>query len=128
MEVIKIAMLGLAGVMLGLQFKTGRQEFGLYIGFAACLVIFAFSIDGLFLLIKKMEVLQGYIEGGESYFKLLFKAVGITYICEFCSSICRDAGYSAIAGQIEIFGKLTVLFMGMPVIGAIIENISSIAG
>ena len=46
----------------------------------------------------------------------------------YSASICKDAGYGAVAGQIEIFGKLTVLFMGMPVLMAVIENISSIAG
>lgn len=127
-EIVKIGILGVAGVLIALQFKTNKPEISLYIGFAVCIVIFTFSIEGLFRIIKRMELLQTYISAGDSYFKLLFKAVGITYICDFCASVCKDAGYSAIAGQIEIFGKLSVLFMGMPVLAAIIENISSIAG
>ena len=37
--------------------------------------------------------------------------------------ICKDAGYSAIAGQIEVFGKLSVLFAGMPILFAVMEYI-----
>ena len=128
MELVRIGILGVAGVMIALQFKTVKPEISLYIGFAVCIVIFTFSVNGMMQILSKMEELQKYISGSDSYFALLFKAVGITYISEFCASICKDAGYGAVAGQIEIFGKLTVLFMGMPVLMAVIENISSIAG
>lgn len=128
MEIVKIGILGIAGVMVALQFRIIKPEISLYMGLAVSILIFSFSLDGLFRILQKMEVLQSYITSGDSYFRLLFKAVGITYICEFSSSICKDAGYAAVAGQIEIFGKLTVLFMGMPVLAAIIENINAIAG
>ena len=128
MEMVRIGILGVAGVMIALQFKTVKPEISLYIGFAVCIVIFTFSVNGMMQILSKMEELQKYISGSDSYFALLFKAVGITYISEFCASICKDAGYGAVAGQIEIFGKLTVLFMGMPVVMAVRENISSIAG
>lgn len=128
MEIMKIGILGVAGVLIALQFKTTKPEIGLYIGFAVCIVIFTLSMEGIFGLMAGIESLQTYISAGSSYFKLLFKAVGITYICDFCASICKDAGYSAIAGQIEIFGKLSVLCMGIPILTAIIENISTIAG
>lgn len=125
MEIVKIGLLGVAGVMLALQFKTVKPEISFYIGAAVSIVIFAFAVDGLLDVLSQMAVLQRYINEGNSYFKVLFKAVGITYICEFCASICKDAGYQAVAGQIEIFGKLSVLFMGMPILTAVIENINS---
>lgn len=128
MEMVRIGILGVAGVMIALQFKTVKPEISLYMGFAVCVVIFTFSVNGMIQILSRMGELQKYISGSSSYFALLFKAVGITYISEFCASICKDAGYGAVAGQIEIFGKLTVLFMGMPVLMAVIENISSIAG
>ena len=53
----------------------------------------------------------------------MLKMIGITYIAEFSSGICKDAGYQTIAGQIEIFGKLTILTLGMPVLMALLETI-----
>ena len=39
---------------------------------------------------------------------------------------CRaDAGYHAVAGQIEVLGKLTVMFAGLPILFAVIEQIQS---
>jgi len=128
MEIVKIGILGVAGVMLALQFKSNRPEYGLYLGAVLCLIIFSFSLSGLNLLLVKIRDLEKYINGSESYLGFLFKAVGITYVCEFCASICKDAGYGAVAGQIEIFGKLSVLLMGMPVLVAVVENINAVAG
>lgn len=128
MEIVKIGAFGVAGVMLALQFKTNRPEFGIYIGAAICLLIFTFSLSGLETILGRVKVLQNYLSGSGDYIGFLFKAVGITYVCEFCSSICKDAGYGAVAGQIEIFGKLSVLLMGIPVLTAVIENINAIAG
>jgi len=127
MDAVKIGMLGLAGVMLALQFKSVRPEISVYIGLAIGIIIFCFSVDGLIVIMEKMQTLQKYVNSAEGYWSVLFKAVGVTYICEFTAAVCKDAGYGAVAGQIEIFGKLTVLFMGMPALLAIIENMNTFA-
>ena len=49
--------------------------------------------------------------------------VGITYVGQFSAGICRDAGYSSIAGQIEIFSRLAILVISMPVLTALMETI-----
>ena len=66
-----------------------------------------------------------YLSGSEEYLSILFRVIGITYICEFSSDICRDAGYQAVAGQIEVLGKLVVMFAGLPILFAVIEQIQS---
>ena len=55
------------------------------------------------------------------YIALLAKMIGVTYLSEFSSTLCRDAGYSAVAGQIELVGKLTILTIGMPIVLALFE-------
>ncbi|MDE5802672.1 MAG: stage III sporulation AC/AD family protein, partial [Lachnospiraceae bacterium] len=62
---------------------------------------------------------------GEGYLGTLLKIVGITYICEFSAGICKDAGFAAVAGQIEVLGKLAVMFAGLPVLFAVLEQIQS---
>lgn len=124
MNIIKIGLLGVLGAMLALQFKTVKPEISFYIGTAVSIVIFAYAVDGLWEVLGRMQVLRQYLEQKGGYYSVIFKAVGITYICEFCASVCKDAGYQAVAGQIEIFGKLTVLFLGLPILTAVIENIN----
>ena len=49
--------------------------------------------------------------------------IGITYVAEFATGICKDAGYQTIANQIEIFTKLTILTFSMPVLEVLLLTI-----
>lgn len=126
-EILKIGALGIAGVLLALQFKGQKPEYGMLVGTAICLLIFGFVAGRLVLLLERFELLQGYLDQSGGYLTVLMKVVGITYICEFSAAICKDAGYGAVAGQIEILGKLSVVFAGLPVLFQVIEQIEHLA-
>lgn len=123
MEIAKVALIGIIGVLLAIQFKSQKTEYSLYIAIAVSLIIFAYGIQLLEVILGRIEALKGFLEGSGTYLGTLLKVVGITYLCEFAAGICKDAGYSSISGQIEVFGKLTVLFAGMPILIAVIEYI-----
>ena len=53
----------------------------------------------------------------------LMKMVGITYVAEFTSGICKDAGFGALGGQIEIFVKLSILAISTPILLALLETL-----
>ena len=127
MEIVKIGLLGIFGVFLALQFKNEKPEYGFYIVIAIGLVIFTFVATRLGDVLSGFTGLVSYFENGSLYFGILFKVIGITYICEYSQAICRDAGYLSLAGQIEIFGKISVLLIGMPILLTIIENIIQIS-
>lgn len=123
LEIVKIGILGILSVLLAQQFKSGKPEYTFYIGVGAALFIFYYALRCLCLLIGEFESLQKYMEGNQQYLGTLLKIVGITYICEFSAGICKDAGFSSLAGQIEVLGKFTVMFTGLPILMAVIEQI-----
>lgn len=125
-EIIKIGILGLAGVLLAIQFKTIKPEYATYIGLGLGVLIMGYALGQFGTLISSIEALQKYFSGAESYLTILVKVIGITYICEFCAGICKDAGYGSIADQIEILGKLSVMFAGMPIIMAVIQTLDKL--
>ena len=123
MNMLKVGILGVAGVLLAIQFKNGKTEYGIYISVALILVIFYGVLGQLRYLTEIIREIENYIEIDHSYITTLLKMLGITYIADFSSAICKDAGYQAIASQIEIFGKLTVMFLSMPVLYALLNTI-----
>ncbi|MBR1855136.1 MAG: stage III sporulation protein AD [Lachnospiraceae bacterium] len=125
--IIKIGVLGVAGVLLALQFKAQKPEYSILVGVGICLLIFGFVAGQLGLLLEKFELLKEYLDQSGEYLAVLFKVIGITYICEFSAAICKDAGYGAVAGQIEILGKLSVILAGLPVLFAVIGQIQSLS-
>lgn len=124
MDMLKIGIIGIVGVLLAVQFKNNKAEYGIYIGLAVSMLIFFYAISKLSVVIETIEKIQSYITVNKAYIATLIKIIGITYIAEFSSSICKDAGYQAIASQIEVFGKLSILAVSMPILLALLETIN----
>ena len=121
MEIIKIGMVGLIGVLFAMQFKMSKPEYSYLIIFGVCLLIFMTAMRYMESLMLQRDSLKTLFSDKLGYFKILLKVIGITYICEFCSGICGDAGYKAVANQIEIFGKVLILIAGMPILLSLIQ-------
>ena len=115
---LRIAMIGIAGVLLALQVKALKPEYGIYLCLAVSLLVFLLGM-----ILAGLQTVQESLPLQAGYFKILLKIIGITYIAEFASDLCKDAGYATIAGQIQMFGKLSVLAAGIPVLTALLETI-----
>ncbi len=123
MNMVQAGIIGVAGVLLAVQFKSGKAEYGIYISIALSLLIFFGILGQIRAVIRMVETIGTYISMDTVYIGTLLKMLGITYIAEFSSSICKDAGYQTIAVQIEIFGKLAVLVLSMPILMALLDAV-----
>ena len=123
MDVIQIGILGVAGALLAVQFKSGKTEYGIYISLALSLFIFFAVVSRLKILVDLLAQIGDYIQMDAAYTGTLLKMLGITYVAEFSSAICKDAGYQTIAVQIEILPKLAILVLSMPVLMALLSAI-----
>lgn len=122
-EMIKIGMFGIVGVLLAIQFKAQKPEYSLYIGFALSILVFGYVVRQIEAVMGQMDFIRQHLGGAQSYLSILLKVIGITYICEFSAGICKDAGFSSVSDQIEILGKLSVMFAGLPILFAVVEQI-----
>lgn len=123
MNSTQIALLGVVGTLLALQFKSGKSEYGIYVSLAVSLFLFLCMLSRLEIFVRTVKKIADYIKLDAGQMSILLKMAGVTYVAEFASGICKDAGYQNIAVQIEIFTKLTILAIGMPVLLALLELI-----
>lgn len=122
---ITVAVVGVVAVLLAVQVKALKPEYGIYMSLAVCLVLFSAIGGRLELIVEELNQIQSYVKLDAGYLGVLMKMAGITYIAELASDLCKDAGYQAVAGQIELFGKLALLSASMPVILALLETVNS---
>ena len=125
-EIIKVGMLGIVGVLLAIQFKAQKPEYSMYIGLGLGILVFCYVLQQVGAVMAQIDFIQKYLGDAQNYLSILLKVIGITYICEFSAGICKDAGFSSISDQIEILGKLSVMFAGLPILFAVIEQIQSV--
>ncbi len=123
MDVIQVAALAVAGVLLAVQFKSGKTEYGIYLGAALSILIFFQILGKLNVILEVIKTIGEFLPLNKIFAGTLLKMLGITYVAEFSASICQDAGYQTIARQIEILGKLTILVMSMPILLALLQTI-----
>lgn len=125
---LKIGILGIAGILTAMFMKEVRPGFTVWISMTTCLLIFFYAMNKISFLTETLQSLREYIQMKDSYMITLLKIVGITYIADFSSNLCKDAGYGAIAGQIEFFGKVSILTISAPVVLALLETINEFLG
>lgn len=123
MDIVQIGLLGLVTVAITLFIKQYRPEYAFVFMLAVGLFLFYLCFDAFLTVADVVQKIGAGIGAYDGYIQMLLKIVGIAYISEFCSSMCQDAGYSALGKQIEMAGKFCVLLMGMPVFLSLVQTI-----
>ena len=98
------------------------------ISISAGIFIFGFALICLQKITGSIQTLGEYLAVSPVYIRILLRITGIAYICDFASCICKDAGYQAIAAQIELLGKLTIVVMSLPVLQTLMSAITEFIG
>ena len=120
---IKVAVIGLIGGLLAVFLKSFKSEYSTYIILGTGILIFAYICTQLKNIIISIDAFASYINIDSTYITILIKMTGISYLGEFASSICKDLGYQSISSQIEVFSRLTLFVLSIPVVSALIETI-----
>lgn len=125
-EIIRIAVIGVVGAILTVTLQQQKKEIALILT----------VMVGALLLWEGSEYLQKILEGlrhmavdtgisGE-HLKLLFKLLAISYVVEFGSEICKDAGQQSLAGKIQLGGKLMMAALALPVFQSLLTLITEL--
>ncbi|MBR1691801.1 MAG: stage III sporulation protein AD [Lachnospiraceae bacterium] len=123
MSVVKVAFLAVSIVVMASIFKQYKPEFGLYLVITASLFLFSLilrDITGLAAVYEQFEESMGEYR---EFLGILMKVISITYLCELCAGICKDAGYQTLAEQVELCAKVSIFLMGVPILMLLIGEI-----
>ena len=126
MSFIKILCGVIIGVLLALKLKGISSPLYMYLSISISVFVLIYIIDQMSVVVDFLDDVTGGIGLETGYLQILIKIVGISYICEFTSNICKEAGFPAVAGQVEMSGKLTMMVLSMPVLFAIVDTITGI--
>lgn len=126
MSFLKIICGVMVGVILAIKLKGAGSSMGMYLSLALSIFVLFYVVDRMTYVVDFFDKVIDDIGLEEGYLEILIKIVGISYLCEFTSNICREAGFSTVAGQVEISGKLTMMVISMPILFAIVDTITGV--
>ena len=123
MLLAKIIFIAVITLILGITISKFNSEFKVYIT-----VIFGIVV--IFMLFNELKIYLGEIVSlfakydiKTEYFSTILKIVGIAYICDFISLLCKDLDYESVGKKVEIAGKLIILIYSVDIIKIFLDQI-----
>lgn len=123
---VKVGVIAIVAVFLAQIFKKEKTELALLLAVAASLLILGFVLAKIKLIVDFLGTLTGYLPVDKSFLTALLKMLGITYLADFAASICREAGYGSIAGQLELFAKISIIALSIPELACLVGMIENL--
>ncbi len=113
-----------------LVLRQVKPEWGTFVRLAV-----AFSAAGLILtmattVLAFAEELAG-MGGGtmpSDTWGILLKSLGVAFLSEVAASVCRDSGEGALAGWVEMAGRVEILLLSLPLIRMVLDTVETLLG
>lgn len=125
---IKVAIFGIITSLITMKIKCIREEIAIVIAIVSSVMLAIYGIKEMEDILSVFDKIKTYSKIPDSYFQILLKLIGISFLCEFTSNICKDAGSNSIAKQIEFVGKLAILIVGLPIFESLLSMVGNLLG
>ena len=126
MEIVRIAAICLLAAVMAKVIQPTNRDLAALLSISAVIFAAFLAVDGISAVFAGVD---GIISGAginSSYISLAFRALGICYICELCSSSCRDCGETALGSVLDISGRVAISLMCLPLLREFLEVVKSV--
>jgi stage III sporulation protein AD len=111
LNVLGIAVIATAIAVLLRQYKA---EYAMLVGLAAGIIILLYILIKSQPVFSELNALMSNSGINNSYSQILIKALGICFITQLATDVCKDSGETAIASKVELVGKFAILLLALP--------------
>lgn len=123
------SIIGFAGATAIIAFtvKQYNPQAAVHVAIAGSAVMLLSILALISGVIDEFNMLAGMGGVAQGTVKTIIKAVGVAYMAQFASHLCKDLGESALAVKTEIVGRILLLTLAMPIIRSIAEMLIELA-
>jgi len=126
LDIFQIAGLGIVASLILLLLRKERPELALGAALVAGLMLFFLILPRLSSVISVFGDLATESGLEPLYFGIILKVLAISYVGDFASAICRDAGEETMASRVEMAGKVLILVSALPIVQEVLNVIRSL--
>lgn len=120
---IKIIITAIIALVLLVLIKDINRQFAVFITISVSILLISASYGNLKNILDEVNRLSEYVNGLNSYIKIMIKLFGISIIAQIVSSLCYDCGESSLAYQTQLYIKAVMLVIALPVFESVINII-----
>jgi len=126
MEILKISAFALISTIVIVLIKQEKKEIGVTISIFVAVVIAVYAVIKLEDILNLIFDLADNAGVNTKYLEIIIKVVGIAYIIELTKDVCVDSGETALAGKVEMAGKIMIVASTLPIISGVVEVINKL--
>ena len=126
MEILKMSAFALIATIVIVLIKQEKKEIGVTISIFAAVVIAVYAVIKLEDIVNLIFKLAENAGVNAKYLEIILKVVGIAYIIELTKDVCVDSGETALAGKVEMAGKIMIVASTLPIISGVVEVINKL--
>jgi len=123
MPIIQIILIGLIAAVLIILLKPYQPTIAFLLLMVTTIFLFYFILVPLGEIIELLRSLSDRFRLEFTYLDTVFQIIGIAYLTELGSQLTKDVGLGSIATKIELIGKISIIFVSVPILTAVIELI-----
>lgn len=124
--ILPVVGLGVLAAVTATLLRRYHPELSLLVGVGASVLLLGFVLSSLSSLTDTFFAIAQQAGIESSLLRTVGKIIGVAYIGQLAAALCRDAGESAIATNLELCTKLIVLTMSMPILSTLFSILSHI--
>lgn len=126
MEIVQVVGLGLVAAILVAFLREHRPELAIQVSLVAGIIIILLVINRVVVAVNTITEMAVGAGINLIYLQTLLRIIGVAYLAEFGSQVCRDAGEGSLASRIEFAAKILILVMAVPIVVAVMDSIIKI--
>ena len=123
MDVLPLIGLGLLATVLLVALRPLRPELATLLSLAAGACLLALVLGRLRAVVATLSAMASKAELDPVFLRTVLKVIGVSYLAGFTAQVCRDAGEGAMAGKVELAGKVAILLLALPVMWAVLDTV-----
>lgn len=110
--------MGLTSIVI---FKQIKPEYAFLLRLALTVPVTVLLISLIQNVFNSFSAYDSFTGGYFEYLKIAVKVLGVCYLSQTGSDICRDCGEAALATQVELVGRIAALTVSLPVLKELLE-------
>ncbi len=114
------------GAVLACLLKQYCKEQALFCSIGVCALVLLSICAYLSPIAEQIQALFLKTELDVQYLELLWKSIGICYLTSIAADLCRDTGETAMASVAELWGRVTLLILFLPMAKSLLELMTGV--
>jgi len=126
MQWISVILIGLIGSILVITVKEYKPEIAIVLSISLGIVMLLSASRLITPIFDQIKELLNNSSVSLKNLNILIKALGICYLTQFVSDICKDSGQTSISTKVELVGRITICLLAIPLYQELLVLIKSI--